>query len=188
VIFLILKNNGIMYSTIKRKYCKEEGCNKMPQISCAGYCWEHCPEEIKSKFKSKRDLQIKKSNAAKSAATRLRGLQRELNGDSEQELWFKARREQMVNYCSECSRSTNKDNPVYYKWSVCHIVPKGLCPSVATNYYNWLELCQDCHNEFDSTFEKASKMKCFHEAKTKFQLFKHLIPMDEMRKVNSYLK
>ena len=175
-----------MYSSIKRKPCKREGCNKMPQLSCAGYCWEHCPEEIRSKYKSKKDLQRKAANSRKYAITKLRMANYKEN--TELELWFRARRLQMVGYCTECSRSTNKDNDKYYKWSICHIAPKGLCPSVATNYYNWLELCQDCHNEFDSTFEKASKMKCFHEAKTKFQLFKDLIPAEELRKVNPCLR
>jgi 5-methylcytosine-specific restriction endonuclease McrA len=173
-----------MYSSLKRPTCKC-GCGNPPTISMKGFNYNCAPEEVKSKFKSKRDLQQKKANAAKYASTKLR--MDSYKEGNELDIWFKDRREQMLGYCTECSRGTNKGDDKYFKWSICHIAPKGLCPSVSTNYHNWIELCQDCHNEFDSTFEKASKMKCFHEAKTKFQIFRHLLPPDELRKVNTYL-
>lgn len=175
-----------MRSSIRIKPCKSEGCLLPPKLGYAGYCgWNHLPDELKEKIGSKRKLQIKKQNAVKYASVKLRAAKYKEN--TELELWFRARREQMTGYCPECQRSTNKNNDKYYKWSICHIAPKGLVPSTATNYHNWIELCQDCHAEFDSTFEKASKMKCFHEAKKKFQLFKDIIPAEELRKVNPYL-
>jgi hypothetical protein len=177
------------YSSIKRKSCKEEGCTKMQQISCAGYCWAHCPEGIKSKFKSKRDLQIKKSNAAKSAATRLRGLQKEINGDNELELWFKNKVATSTKICENCGRNLNGLND--WEWRGCqhHIVEKSLCPSVASNSYNHGVLgyyC--CHSQWHTSFLNSSKMPFMEIAKQRFNLFKHLIPADEMRKVNPFLK
>ena len=175
-----------MYRSIKIKPCKSEGCLLPPKLGYAGYCgWNHLPDELKEKIGSKRKLQIKNQNAAKYASVKLRAAKYKEN--TELELWFRARRLEMTNVCIECGRSTNKLNDKYFRWSVCHLVPKSLVPSAATNEFNWIELCQDHHNEFDSTFEKASKMKCFHEAKTKFQLFKDIIPTDELRKVNPYL-
>lgn len=109
--------------------------------------------------------------------------------NNELELWFLARKHEMTGVCHEenCGNGTNKGDSKYYRWSCCHIVPKSLVPSVALHYANCIELCQLHHAEFDNTFERQSKMKCFELAKQKFQLFKHLIPPEEMRKVNPYL-
>lgn len=101
--------------------------------------------------------------------------------------WFKERRKEMVGVCTECGKTTSKNNDKYYKWSICHIVPKSLIPSVATNEYNWIELCQQHHQEFDNTFDRAAAMMCFGEVKMKFQIFQKLIPPQELRKVNPHL-
>jgi hypothetical protein len=107
--------------------------------------------------------------------------------DLDLEKWYNERRKEMTGKCCECGKSTNKDNPKYFRWSICHIVPKGLCPSTAVISDNWIELCIDHHTLFDSTFEKASKMKCFELAKRKFSKFKHILPKEELRKVNPEL-
>lgn len=101
--------------------------------------------------------------------------------------WFMDRRREMDNVCCECGGRTNRDSDKYYKWSICHIAPKALVPSVATDINNWVELCWLHHQEFDSTFDRAAAMQCFGEVKQKFQLFKHLIPPEELRKVNPHL-
>lgn len=101
--------------------------------------------------------------------------------------WFEERRAEMTNVCVECGRQTNKGNDKYFIWSICHIVPKSLVKSVATNEFNFIELCQLHHQEYDNSFERAAKMMCFGEIKAKFQLFKHLIPAEELRKVNPHL-
>ena len=93
----------------------------------------------------------------------------------------------MTGVCTECGKTTSKHNDKYYKWSICHIVPKSLIKSVATNEFNWIELCQQHHQEYDNTFDRAAAMMCFGEVKQKFQLFKHLIPPEELRKVNPHL-
>jgi 5-methylcytosine-specific restriction endonuclease McrA len=176
----------ITRTPIKRKKCKcSDNCKLYPTLGYSGFNFTHAPEELKEKIGGKKELQQKKANAAKYASTKLR--MSKYKEDTELDMWFRRRRMQMVGYCSECGRSTNKDSEKYFKWSICHIVPKSICPSVAKNYFNWIELCQTCHQEFDNTFERASKMKCFHEAKTKFQLFKELLPPEELRKVNPHL-
>jgi hypothetical protein len=109
------------------------------------------------------------------------------NRNDKLNVWFQARRNEMQNVCCECGRQTNKTNEKYYKWSIAHIVPKSLIKSVATNEHNWIELCQLHHQEFDNSFDRAAAMMCFGEVKMKFQLFKHLIPNEEMRKINPHL-
>ncbi len=118
------------------------------------------------------------------------GLNRALNGykePTELDQWYMDRRVEMTNVCIECGKSTQKSNEKYYRWSICHIVPKSLVPSVATNIFNWVELCQLHHQEFDNTFDKAAAMMCFGEVKMKFQIFKKEIPNEELRKVNPHL-
>lgn len=175
------------YSSIKIK-CKC-GCHRVPTMSCFGYNYNCLPPDLREKAGTKKALQIKNQNTRKAISSKVRNIPKEDSEYSLQELWYISRRHLMTGYCTEegCHSSTNKNNDTYYRWSVCHIVPKKLIPSVATHPDNWIELCWQHHSEFDSTFDKAAKMKCFPEAKRKFELFRHLIPKEEMRKINHWL-
>lgn len=170
-----------MYSTIKRKSCKHEGCTKMPQISCAGYCWDHCPEEIKLKYKSKRELQIKKSNAAKLATSKLR--MDNYKSNVEQDLWYRARSLEVSNNqkCWECGRYVPTK---YVRAASAHILFKSIFESVATHPLNFLFLCgaNGCH-EKSHTIETFSKMTCFPIAIERFYLFEK-----EIKEHHKYLE
>lgn len=178
------------YSSITRKGCKCGKPNCYPDISYEGYNHNCAPQEVLDRLETKQ----KRKAAVKKDLSILRKV--EVESDDNRELakdygkldkWFKERRKEMVGCCIECGKTTSKNNDKYYKWSVCHIVPKSLIKSVATNEYNWIELCQQHHQEFDNTFDKAAAMMCFGEAKMKFQIFKNLIPPEELRKVNPHL-
>ncbi len=181
----------MQYSSITRKTCKcSEFCQWYPNIGFEGYAQPHAPQEVLDRIYAKQ----KRKNAVKKDLSILRKV--EVESDDNKALakdydaldkWFKERRKEMVGCCIECGKTTSKNNDKYYKWSVCHIVPKSLVKSVATNDLNWIELCQQHHQEFDNTFDKAAAMMCFGEAKLKFQLFKHLIPPQELRKINPHL-
>ena len=179
------------YSNIKRTPLKKPtcqcGCGKPPTLSCFGYTYAHLPPDLKEKVGAKNKLALKNRNKRNAITIKLHIAQKVANGGNDLDLWFMARRLEMTGNCLECGASTNKDNNKYYRWSVCHITPKSLCPSVAKNFFNWLELCQQCHQEFDNTFERSSKMKVFDEAKRKFRLFSCLMPQSELRKVNPLL-
>lgn len=175
------------YSSIERKKCKCGDCNKYPSLGYNGYNYSCAPEEIKEKVGSKKDLQIKKQNARKAISVKLRAENRKVTPISDLELYFRICRHKMTGNCIECGKSTQKKDDTYFFWSIAHICAKSTVPSVALHPENWLELCQQHHQEFDNTFERASKMMCFIEAKRKFQLFKDLIPPEELRKVNPYL-
>lgn len=177
------------YSSINRKTCKC-GCTNMPTISYEGYYHQHAPKEVLDRLEVKQ----KRKNAVKKDLTKLRVV--EVESDDNRSLakkydrldkWFKERRKEMQNVCCECGKPTNVGSDKYYKWSVCHIAPKALIPSVATDVNNWVELCWLHHQEFDSTFDKAAAMMCFGEVKQKFQLFKNLIPPEQLRKINPHL-
>lgn len=181
-------------STIKIKCKCSPSCELLPTLGFGGFNVRHAPEEIKLKAGTKKQLAQKK-RAARNKVRSLYSMPQNkkikaIEKDEKLEQWFIDRRIEMTGLCSEegCGNITNKGNDKYYRWSCCHIVPKSLVPSVATNVFNFIELCQDHHAEFDNTFERAAKMKCFEEVKRKFNLFKHLIPAEELRKVNPYLK
>lgn len=184
------------YSTIQRKKCK--GCGlKYPVLGLNGYCSKACmPEEMAAlpKYNKKplsirrRNFENKLSRDIKVAADENNALVKSVGGSKLiLDNWFKERRNEMQSFCTECGRRININDDKFYRWSICHIVPKSLVPSVATHENNWIELCQLHHQEFDNTFDKAAKMMCFGEVKQKFQLFKHLIPAEELRKVNPHL-
>ena len=181
------------------RFCEADNCNQPVwgtcKISRRGYCKRH--QNLREDFDPATILQkaIKKQrkNAAIKDGRALRVLavtEPEVKAGkdyAELDRWFKDRRKEMVGVCTECGKTTSKHNDKYYKWSICHIVPKSLIKSVATNEFNWIELCQQHHQEYDNTFDRAAAMMCFGEVKQKFQLFKHLIPPEELRKVNPHL-
>lgn len=173
-----------MYSSIKRKKCKCGNPKCYPTLGFGGFNAKCASQEIKENAGSKYDLARKKKNA------RLAVRKSYKNEDFEKKvLWYKSRRYEMTGVCHEpnCGNKTNKDSDKYYTWSVCHIVPKSLVPSVAYHVQNWVELCWQHHYEFDSNFDTAKEMGIFKEAKRKFNQFKHLIPNEELRKVNPHL-
>lgn len=182
-------------STIKRKKCKCGKCNHYPSIGFDGYFYLHAPEDIKERqgVKAKKSYQARLNRARKGVLSRkLHEAQKEVDAKETPEItpqwqWYLDRRIEMTGFCSECMESTRKAYDKWFSWSVCHIVPKSLVPSVAMHEHNWVELCWLHHQEFDSTFDKAAAMQCFPEIKQKFQLFKHLIPPQELRKVNPHL-
>lgn len=178
------------YSSIRVKKCKcSENCDKWPTLGFSGFFSAHAPEEIKERESAKtrkyrKSLRSNIQTKVRSLNTKEKDLLEKRNNLN---LWYSARRYEMTGRCLECNRSTNKESDKYFRWSVSHIVPKSLVESVSLHSQNWLELCQDHHNLYDSTFEAASKMKIFQEAKRKFQQFKDLIPPEELRKVNPFL-
>ena len=183
------------FSTIIKKKCKcKDGCPKWPSFGFDGYFYSHAPQEIKDRQgeKAKKSYQSRLNRAKKGVLSRkLHDAQKEVNGqetpeNSPQWQWYLDRRIEMTNVCIECGASTRKAYDDF-SWRVCHIVPKSLVPSVAMNENNWVELCWLHHQEFDNTFDRAAAMMCFPEVKQKFQLFKHLIPANELRKVNPHL-
>lgn len=185
------------------RFCKSpKGCRwpvfSTDKLTGKGYC-RSCATKYRTDL-DRRSIIQKAMAKQKSVSTKIRSLQNtpanvallEEKGivkSQDLELFYRLRRQEMKGVCQEgnCKNSTNTDHDKYFRWSICHIVPKSLVKSVATNENNWIELCMEHHGDFDNTFERTSKMMCFIEAKRKFQLFKDLIPPEELRRVNPYL-
>jgi hypothetical protein len=168
------------YSTIKQKKCKCGKCNRFPTLGCSGYYYSCMPDELKEKVGAKRDLQIKKSNAAKSAATRLRMDDYKKNTDLEQ--WFKARAMEVEphRFCWECGIYVPQR---YVRDASAHILFKSIFPSISTHPLNFLFLCagNGCHNK-SHTIEQFQKMRCFPMAIERFYLFEK-----EIKEKHKYL-
>lgn len=69
------------------------------------------------------------------------------------EQWFLDRSREMKGKCVECGGKSTKGNPQYWKYSICHILPKAIFTSIATHPLNFIELCHfdnSHHNNFDT--------------------------------------
>jgi hypothetical protein len=103
--------------------------------------------------------------------------------DNPLEEWFIERRKEMTGVCLNCNKSSPKHNEKYWKWGLAHLLPKSIFNSIKTNKDNWLELCLDCHQKYDSNWDTAQKMDVFKIAKEKYLLFEDKISHEEIRRI-----
>lgn len=77
---------------------------------------------------------------------------KDANGDTELVRFYKRCMKLMTGHCMNCPART--ETKVYSAaiFSICHILDKRdtMCPSVKTHPKVWIELCPDCHREFDT--------------------------------------
>lgn len=79
------------------------------------------------------------------------------NGDTELVRFYKSAMKRMTGHCLNCHAKTETHIYSAAIFSICHILDKRetMCPSVRDHLCNWIELCPDCHREFDTPpFEK----------------------------------
>lgn len=81
--------------------------------------------------------------------------QKEKGGDNEMDLFFEAMRKRCKGKCFFCSGATLYKDNERWRIAIAHLLPKrpvnkGGFPSVSTNENNWVELCWDCHTDFDT--------------------------------------
>lgn len=73
--------------------------------------------------------------------------------DSDLVKFFKRAMGKMTGHCLNCHNRTETHIYSAAIFSIAHILDKRdtMFPSVKDNIHNWVELCPDCHREFDST-------------------------------------
>lgn len=102
------------------------------------------PEKKKYQLKAVSDKRAAKIEAEKKE----RG-----DNDTDLQRFFKKAMGKMTSHCLNCHNRT--ETKVYSAaiFSIAHILDKRdtMFPSVKDNIHNWVELCPDCHREFDST-------------------------------------
>lgn len=91
-------------------------------------------------------------------------LEKEKLGGEDTELvkWYRARQKQLVGRCAETGLVVETKNFKYAVASICHLLPKSTCPSVATHPLNWIELNIDFHFKFDAmSWHEKEKLGCW---------------------------
>lgn len=166
------------FSTIVKKKCKcSPDCPKWPSTSFQGYFYSHAPEAIKiaQGLKAKRTYQAAANRARLSKNSLLsHSLQKDKimaeNGSMEVvnrklaiDNWFFERRKEMTGICEcGCGQKTSKHDDKYFKFSICHVLPKAKFKSIATNKLNFIELSffGGCHSTLDDMgYEHCMKTK-----------------------------
>ena len=186
----------MIYSTIKRKKCKC-GCNKYPTLGWGGYFMAHAPQELK-------DKQTKKQVEKRNKAIRAR-ISKMLHNVSESKLsanggavlpleqqlgvWFITRMTVCEPICENCGKiGEYLKMPEFKKlWRSCqaHLLPKRHFKSLQTHPLNGMVLgtgfsglCH-CHDDYDSSWEKAAKMPIWEEVVKRFLIMYPLISPEE---------
>lgn len=104
--------------------------------------------------------------------------------ESELVKWYRSKMLLMSGNCAECGKGTNNKRYELAIHSICHLLAKRktVCPSVATNENNWIELCPDCHYKFDNTsWDDISKWGCFNEIRERLSAVYHYLKNEEKR-------
>ena len=110
-------------------------------------------------------------------------------GSAELQRWFEERHKEMTGFCKNCGGKTQKGKE-NYKNSIAHILPKSHFKSVATNEYNWIELCfygKSCHSNMDNNMLDLTEMSCWNEIVTKFCIMYPSIAKEEKRRIPQIL-
>ena len=112
-------------------------------------------------------------------------------GNGELWRWFQSQRSKMKGVCSHCVSKTQKNDDKTFHYSICHILPKNLFKSVATNDDNWIELCyynNSCHSNFDNNMIDIIDLNCFDEVVEKVtRMYPHIAP-EERRRIPAILR
>ena len=162
------------------KTCNKEGCNN--NVFGGGYCKNH------QYLRPKKDVAEKKDRGlfVREISTEITNVPTKNQLDK----WFKERHFEMPMFCeNNCGRKTLKhryNGIPNWRFSVAHIVPKSPtngCPSVSCHENNCIYLCIQCHDIYDSNWDKAMKMPVWELAKLKAQTFIQLIPKSEYKKI-----
>ncbi len=182
-------SNKMINSTIKRKTCKHVECVKFPGMGMAGYCWSHLPEDVKEKIGNKRKVATKNKNKRLLDVRKLRIVQNKVNAGNELELWFKVKMEYSTPKCDNCGAENNKLPEWEKGWRSCqaHLLPKRHFKSVQTHPLNgkvlgsgFSGLCH-CHDDYDSSWEKASSMRIWDDVIDRFKTMYPFIAISERR-------
>ena len=73
--------------------------------------------------------------------------------DGQMDLFFLSLRKSMTGKCLFCNGKSQKHDDQTFHFSLAHLFPKAIFPSVATHSDNVIELCfyeNSCHTQFDN--------------------------------------
>lgn len=111
-------------------------------------------------------------------------------GDGEVDLFFQSMRKRCKGKCLFCGSPTTYKNEELWRIAIAHLLAKSKFKSVAVNENNWVELCWDCHTDFDNSKITWDMLYDSHEwlmLKEKLKLVLPLVAQEE-RKQKVYSK
>lgn len=170
------------------KFCSIEGCS-LPNFSKdtktgLPYCRSH---QYKRSDYDRRTIMQKALDKNKSLNSKVRGLTRPTEEDNLLELFFLACMN--INYpkCDNCGAI--KESLLNWKqgWKSCqaHLLPKRHFKSISTNTLNLMVLGSgysglcNCHDNYDSSWDAASKMNIWNDVVARFKILYPLIRKNE---------
>lgn len=109
----------------------------------------------------------------------------ELKGETKSDLddWFEERRKEMTGVCQcGCGQKSQKDDDLYFKHSICHILPKRIFKSIAMHPLNFVERAfwGGCHGVMDDTsMERWVNMADWDDIVEKIKQIAPFIPESE---------
>ena len=113
-------------------------------------------------------------------------------GSAALERWYEERRLEMTGICHHCGAPSCMHSDIYFKFSICHILPKSIFPSVSTHHSNFIELCfwnRNCHGNMDHHILDLTEMNCWDEIVEKFLLiYPHIAASEKRRIPNLFLQ
>lgn len=106
--------------------------------------------------------------------------------------WFASCRKRMTGKCAHCGGRSCRDDNMYFKYSVAHILPKrpGMFQSIQTHPDNWIELCfwgNNCHGNYDNGVLDLMQLNCFDQVIEKFIRMYPSIAPKERRNISDVL-
>lgn len=119
----------------------------------------------------------KKAIPKKSAKRAAQEAEQRKSGDSKLDKWFEEMREWCTGKCVFCNGSTPYRNKELWRIAIAHLLPKAKFKSIATNENNWIELCWDCHTNFDSGKITWEMLFDSHEWLTIKEQLKLILPL-----------
>jgi hypothetical protein len=134
-----------------------------------------------------------KKPIAKKSAKKLAQESEEKKGKKDptasKERWFQERRSEMTGFCKNCGKPSHKNSHEYFRYSIAHILAKrkSMFPSVATHPENWIELCQNCHQNLDNCMIDLIDLACWNEVVVKFQKIYPSIDHGEKKRIPDVL-
>ena len=121
--------------------------------------------------------------------------QKEAGTDTVLDKWFEAKRKECKCKCTFCGGKTDSKNDELYRRAIAHLLPKrsvntGGFPSVGTHEDNWVELCWQCHDNFDRSMISWETLKDSHEWLILSEKLHEILPevAEEERKHKLYSK
>lgn len=95
--------------------------------------------------------------------------------------------------CEECNRPLYAHTKFFKRCISCHILPKGLFPSIATNEHNilfmgasLLGICEH-HEKWDASIDSRIKMKVYQIAIQRYKLLQPFLSPKEINMADKYL-